>query len=185
MSMSEGGLDLVRDMEMERSSSPLNLRTANRSSGSVSPSPKKVPSRKMLLLRISRSSKRDEDEDGTGEDLDLEEDEGTPLDLSCPNRRRGSSSGDFARVKSRGDSCSSSSSIEWNRGEYVEDSDDSDGQPMDLGINPKAYKKSLMKRYRKFWFDLSQSLGIHGCIWVTMHKEEGLNEGRPYSYLLI
>jgi len=29
------------------------------------------------------------------------------------------------------------------------DSDDSDGQPMDLGINPKAYKKSLMKRYRK------------------------------------
>lgn len=31
-----------------------------------------------------------------------------------------------------------------------QDSDDSDGQPMDLGINPKAYKKSLMKRYRKF-----------------------------------
>lgn len=28
-----------------------------------------------------------------------------------------------------------------------QDSDDSDGQPMDLGINPKAYKKSLMKRY--------------------------------------
>lgn len=31
-----------------------------------------------------------------------------------------------------------------------QDSDDSDGQPMDLGINPKAYKKSLMKRYRKY-----------------------------------
>lgn len=32
-----------------------------------------------------------------------------------------------------------------------EDSDDSSDsqQPMDLGINPKAYKKSLMKRYRK------------------------------------
>ena len=29
------------------------------------------------------------------------------------------------------------------------DSDDSDSQPIDLGANPKAYKKSLMKRYRK------------------------------------
>lgn len=27
--------------------------------------------------------------------------------------------------------------------------DDSDDSPMDLGANPKAYKKSLMKRYRK------------------------------------
>jgi hypothetical protein len=131
--MSEDGLK-VEEMETERSS-PLNLRTVVRS-GSVSPSPKKAPSRKMLLLRISRSSKKEE-EDG--------DEEGTPLDLSCPRRR--SSTGDF-RVKSRGDSCSSSSSLEWNR-EYTEDSDDSDGQPMDLGINPKAYKKSLMKRYRK------------------------------------
>lgn len=31
-----------------------------------------------------------------------------------------------------------------------DDSDDSSHQPMDLGANPKAYKKSLMKRYRKF-----------------------------------
>lgn len=32
-----------------------------------------------------------------------------------------------------------------------EDSDDSHQNPMDLGLaNPKAYKKSLMKRYRKF-----------------------------------
>ena len=30
-----------------------------------------------------------------------------------------------------------------------QDSDDSDSQPMDLGANPKAYKKSLMKRYCK------------------------------------
>lgn len=30
-----------------------------------------------------------------------------------------------------------------------DDSDDSSHQPMDLGANPKAYKKSLMKRYRK------------------------------------
>lgn len=30
-----------------------------------------------------------------------------------------------------------------------QDSDDSDSQPMDLGPNPKAYKKSLMKRYCK------------------------------------
>ena len=29
------------------------------------------------------------------------------------------------------------------------DSDDSDSHPIDLGANPKAYKKSLMKRYRK------------------------------------
>ena len=33
--------------------------------------------------------------------------------------------------------------------EESDDSDDSSHQPMDLGANPKAYKKSLMKRYRK------------------------------------
>lgn len=151
MSVSEGGLLKVEEMELERSS-PLNLRTATRS-GSVSPTfQKKIPSRKMLLLRISRASvKKEEMEE---ED---EEDEGAPLDLSCPGRRSSSSGvgDDFRVTKSRGDSCSSSSSIEWNREYTEEDSDDSDGQPMDLGINPKAYKKSLMKRYRKSLFGLS------------------------------
>ena len=42
--------------------------------------------------------------------------------------------------------------------EESDDSDDSSHQPMDLGANPKAYKKSLMKRYRK---SLSQKN------WVT------------------
>lgn len=48
-----------------------------------------------------------------------------------------------------------------------DDSDDSSHQPMDLGANPKAYKKSLMKRYRKFQQHFFRNFG--GCLSVSGH----------------
>lgn len=145
----ESGEERMEFDELEKGESSSALRRA----GSVSPIPvhKKVPSRKLLLLRMSRAAREEEEAE---ED---DEEEGAPLDLSC-HRRRGS--GELLRVKARGDSCSSSSSVEWGR-EYTEDSDDSDGQPMDLGINPKAYKKSLMKRYCKWTLFLEFSISWH------------------------
>ena len=104
------------------------------------------------------------------EEQDLEEGP-QPLDLSCPwvkGRTSSSSSSNPTPTPTPNDitrrflfHCEVQASsraagggtnlfyYERDSSSPQEDSDDSDGQPMDLGINPKAYKKSLMKRYRK------------------------------------
>ena len=72
----------------------------------------------------------------------------SPLDLSCYSKR-----------ELKGDSVSLSPAIASAYPRFIydyerdssspQDSDDSDAKSHPLGINPKAYKKSLMKRYRK------------------------------------
>jgi len=93
---------------------------------------------------------------------DCEEGSGSqPLDLSCPWKGRSSPTptpNDISRrflfhcdLEASG-RAAQYADYERDSSSPQEDSDDSDGQPMDLGINPKAYKKSLMKRYRKSRF---------------------------------
>lgn len=76
------------------------------------------------------------------------EDMCAPLDLSCYSKRE---------LKAESVSPSMSSAYPGGYPRFIydyerdssspQDSDDSDGKPHVLGINPKAYKKSLMKRY--------------------------------------
>ena len=73
-----------------------------------------------------------EEEDGGDSRMDSDSAEEGPLDLTCPSRKR---------VRERSESPNSHE-------DYSDDSD-AGGDP---ARNPKAYKKSLMKRYRKFLF---------------------------------
>jgi len=111
-------------------------------------------------LQCGGGSPRDEDVDeemGHGDsNIEDEFDDNSvqPLDLSCPKDTRTPGTG-ASEITNRfkfhfevkSESQAHLCDYERDSSSPQEDSDDSDGQPMDLGINPKAYKKSLMKRY--------------------------------------
>jgi len=92
--------------------------------------------------RLSEDSCEDSDDEcGGGSGDNVKGDEEEALDLSCHGKRPSYEAMMVAAALFQ----------EQRRRRLYDDScsDDSDGQPMDLGLNPKAYKKSLMKRYRK------------------------------------
>jgi hypothetical protein len=130
----------------------------------------------MMLRPEDVNSDCDSDSDGGGSNSEVRghllhggvgsvDDEGTggasaaavlPLDLSCPSKRPSYEAMVMAAALFQQQQEEHRRRRRLYEEEDMEDmmemegdSDDSEGQPIDLGLNPKAYKKSLMKRYRK------------------------------------